>query len=764
MGQEQSSQPSPPPRPPSRAQHQVGKQGQGQKTPAPGHAVQAKPGLMERIRATVGHRRLEDVCTIDQNSKALGKGTFGTVYKGRLKTGHGAAVKIIEKGKLKQMKVSSSIVASECEMMRECAGRQNFVQLYDIVETENRFCLILELCDGGNVQDGAMGAEGTLGEKQVRFLVQQMLESIYFLHSKNICHRDIKPHNYLLVGDIRSPAVKLKLGDFGTALRLERGKLLKDQVGTPAFMAPEIHLLPNKSSGYDHKVDVWAVGVCMIFLLANEYPFIDGQGRLLRHRIIQGDVPLWEANAFQNLFQGAQEVLGLVKRRPSKTARDLTRQLLAPRRQDRLSAWAALKHDWFTRPLPESTGLEDVTDNLPLLDMKDFEDAFSRMERDVGEKVGWALDELSKVQLGTVEEVRHIDPTDDRIQSCVVCYGVAGDFGYVCPQCYHTVCLQCLQQLPKAVCPHCRHEAADMAITHTIAQLAKTGSQQSNKLLETANSALASLPLFEGIDVPTPSRPLTAEDGMRRRQCHCCSKPASSTNYVCPTCCATLCFECTKNILVHRPQCPSCGECERVAHTVPQYIAANEAWASAAQFGDAISQTFSDVTRRFSSFSSSTQTGPSTPVSGCGASDRCSSLQMASPSRGERSRGHYQEERSRACCLCRHEVSMFDHVCPCCNASVCSNCVCNRLPIEDLRCPSCNDAASNAHNLRVIATANKAKGTWSNFWGSVFFGEPNDRNAQTASFPVSFLSPVSACQQSVVDEQHSVNLRRGTWP
>ena len=33
-----------------------------------------------------------------------------------------------------------------------------------------------------------------------------------------------------------------------------------------------------------------------------------------------------------------------------------------------------------------------------------------------------------------------------------------------------------------------------------------------------------------------------------------------------------------------------------------------------------------------------------------GASDRCSSLQMASPSRGERSRGHYQEERSRACC------------------------------------------------------------------------------------------------------------------
>merc|ERR1740138_1464236 len=158
--------------------------------------------------------------------------------------------------------------------------------------------------------------EGTLGENQVRFLMKQMLESICFLHSKMICHRDIKPHNYLVVGNIASSSVKVKLGDFGTALRLERGKLLKDQVGTPAFMAPEIHLLPNKSGGYDHKVDVWAVGVCMIFLLANEYPFIDGQGRLLRNNIIQGDVPLWEANAFQNLFQGAQEVLGLVRTRP----------------------------------------------------------------------------------------------------------------------------------------------------------------------------------------------------------------------------------------------------------------------------------------------------------------------------------------------------------------------------------------------------------------------------------------------------------------
>ena len=32
-----------------------------------------------------------------------------------------------------------------------------------------------------------------------------------------------------------------------------------------------------------------------------------------------------------------------------------------------------------------------------------------------------------------------MDPEDDRIRSCVVCYHGSGSFGYLCPQCHHTV-------------------------------------------------------------------------------------------------------------------------------------------------------------------------------------------------------------------------------------------------------------------------------------------------------------------------------------
>jgi serine/threonine protein kinase len=645
---------------------------------------------------------------MDKHAKPLGKGTFGTVYLARVKSnGSKAAVKIIEKGKLQQMKVPVTIVGTECEMMRECAGKEGFVQLYDVIESTSRFCLILEFCDGGNLQDGAMSREGQLGEAHVRMLMHQMIESITFLHSRNICHRDIKPHNYLVVGNIASSSVKIKLGDFGTAMRLERGKLCKEQVGTPAFMAPEIHLLPDKSSGYDHKVDVWAVGVCMIFLLANEYPFIDGKGKLLRHRIIKGDVPLWEGNAFQNLFQGAQELLGMAnfKKKPSKTARDLTRHLLAPRRQDRISAHAALQHDWFTRPIVESSPYE-VGDNMPLLDMKEFDNAFGLMEQELGR----AVVALGRMEIGSMDYhlPPSISPSDERFSNCVVCYHSVGDFKYTCPQCHYSLCTNCLRGLKKPVCPHCRHEATDMVLAQNAAHLARRGS----KIFEDATGLIGNVTSL-AMDVDVPHSALSSAERARRYSCVFCSKPSQGNNYGCPACSSSVCFDCAKYHLVARPQCPTCGNVEQVAATVPQYIAANEAWNAASEFGGAITKSISDLGRRISG-------------------SQVDQQHLASPPPMMSKNFH---ERASACCLCNTAPSMFDHVCPNCNSCTCATCITTRLPREDLRCPKCHDSSRNAHNMNLIATANQARASLSTFWDSISTSFGNDTHKNVTRIP-----------------------------
>jgi len=243
----------------------------------------------------------------------------------------------------------------------------------------------------------------------------------------------------------------VKLGDFGTATRIVPGKLLKYKIGTPAYMAPEMHLLPGRSPGYDHKVDVWAAGVVMIFLLAIEHPFMDGEGRMLRHRLISGEVPLWETGSFEDLLIGFQEAVGMGRKRPSRLARDLVLHLLTPARENRGTADSILRHQWFKAPVPlgvRQTNENDTT-GIALLEWKDFEDGLAAVGRDLQ----WTM----AMMTGSAAP-----PNDDPLKTCVVCKSGARGFGHTCPQCKHAVCDQCLEQLPKTACPYCRRETLDL--------------------------------------------------------------------------------------------------------------------------------------------------------------------------------------------------------------------------------------------------------------------------------------------------------------
>jgi calcium-dependent protein kinase len=74
------------------------------------------------------------------------------------------------------------------------------------------------------------------------------------MHSQNVVHRDLKPENILL--EANKDYSQVKIIDFGTAEILEPGKELKDRVGTPYYIAPEVLLMK-----YTHKCDMWSLGV-----------------------------------------------------------------------------------------------------------------------------------------------------------------------------------------------------------------------------------------------------------------------------------------------------------------------------------------------------------------------------------------------------------------------------------------------------------------------------------------------------------------------
>ncbi|CDI83131.1 NEK kinase, putative [Eimeria praecox] len=101
-------------------------------------------------------------------------------------------------------------------------------------------------------------------EKHVMLVFVQCLFGLHHLHKNSIMHRDIKTHNILLFSN-----GLVKLGDFGVAKSFKRTQVRKSCVGSPLYMAPEIH----SSKGYTYKADIWSLGCVLHELCCLKHPY-----------------------------------------------------------------------------------------------------------------------------------------------------------------------------------------------------------------------------------------------------------------------------------------------------------------------------------------------------------------------------------------------------------------------------------------------------------------------------------------------------------
>jgi len=221
-------------------------------------------------------------------SKRLRSGSFATVYicKHELSKDE-FAVKVIDRTKLKPK--DDEGVYREVHVLKSLQGYPGVINLIDFFEKPKVFHVILELARGGDVFD-RLGRRTVYTEADARRLSKCLLESMAYIHSRYVTHRDIKPENLLLMEENDDSLIKI--ADFGFARQFEPGEpKLVTRCGTPAFVAPEILV----GAKYNHKGDMWSIGVCLYLLLGGYPPFQADNHKDLFRKIRAGDYVFHES-------------------------------------------------------------------------------------------------------------------------------------------------------------------------------------------------------------------------------------------------------------------------------------------------------------------------------------------------------------------------------------------------------------------------------------------------------------------------------------
>lgn len=265
--------------------------------------------------------------------KQIGEGSYGCVFSGTMK-GEPKAIKIIKKEfvKLKPDQFWKELKTVDKLLRINHPNIVNFTEILFIRST--MAWIIMEYYENSmDLFQFLFDNDIFLTEKQARLIYKQIVEGLKYLHSAEICHRDLKAENILIIDKNPQNAI-VKLIDFGFSTELKRSKdnsyeLCSSWLGTPEFVSPEV-LEKKPYDGF--MLDVWGSGVLLFLMVNRKYPF---QGDPDAHDYIE-----------QLTYQIRQMNLNWEDRN-SNSFKSIVLHILEPESHKRYTLTDILKHDWL---------------------------------------------------------------------------------------------------------------------------------------------------------------------------------------------------------------------------------------------------------------------------------------------------------------------------------------------------------------------------------------------------------------------------------
>jgi len=149
-------------------------------------------------------------------------------------------------------------------------SHENLVRYYSgWIEPDGRFCLQLEYCNGGCLEDLIEKNQQNnivFNEQQLKTILHQISDVLTYMHEKDLAHMDIKPSNIMLC-QYSDKDILYKLTDLGHVSQISLCSI--DEDGDCRYLALEVIQKSNTKKINLDKCDIYSLGLTLYVCATN---------------------------------------------------------------------------------------------------------------------------------------------------------------------------------------------------------------------------------------------------------------------------------------------------------------------------------------------------------------------------------------------------------------------------------------------------------------------------------------------------------------
>ena len=230
--------------------------------------------------------------------EVIGTGGMAVVYKARChRLNRLVAIKIL-KDEYSQDEEFRRRFQAEGQAVA-MLSHPNIVAVYDVSVIDGADYIVMELIDGISLKQ-YMEKKGVLNWKETLHFAMQIGKALEHAHSRGIVHRDIKPHNVMVLKN-----GSVKVADFGIARVMSKGNTLtKEALGSVHYISPE----QAKGGRVDNRSDLYSLGVVMYEMMTGRPPYDGASPVAVAIQHINGGAPV-PSSLNPNIPAGMEQII-----------------------------------------------------------------------------------------------------------------------------------------------------------------------------------------------------------------------------------------------------------------------------------------------------------------------------------------------------------------------------------------------------------------------------------------------------------------------